>query len=211
MSAKRQTKLSYNDLASMQISTRGFAGDRRLPTPMWALNNRLLRKLLVTFMESRVGKKGKGTLLQRLAQAREAVIAQHKRLNASLDALCTEYYEMKSGHAAPDPATIPSMLFPEMAVHYASALRQRALEIEIEGIDTYLRYTRTGGVDVLAALVYLYYRVGLDSVNVADELGLKPPHVRQLLYRLNETWRDNFGLKDKALMKAEPLFAFLDA
>jgi hypothetical protein len=33
----------------------------------------------------------------------------------------------------------------------------------------------------------------LDSVGVADQLRLKPPHVRQLLWRLNGIWTDKFG------------------
>jgi len=205
------TKISFDDFASMHTRTHKQSGERRNSTPEWALNDRKLRKLLVTFMEIRVGKAVKGSLLDRLAAARGAVLATHKRMNDSLDALCAEYYHLKT-EGLHDSAKLPSMLFPEMAQHYATALRKRELEIEIEGIDTYLRYTRTGGVDVLAAIVYLYFRVGLDSVGVAQELGLKPPHVRQLLYRLNETWREEFGEKvPRQKLIAEPLFAFLDA
>src|SRR2546426_1186872 len=39
-----------------------------------------------------------------------------------------------------------------------------------------------------AALVYLYWRLGFTSVDCADVLRLKPPHVRQLLLRLSLTW-----------------------
>ena len=62
----------------------------------------------------------------------------------------------------------------------------------IEGIDTYLRYTVNGGADMVASAVYLYYRVGMDSVGVANELGLKPPHIRQTLYRLHQTAKKIF-------------------
>jgi transposase-like protein len=33
----------------------------------------------------------------------------------------------------------------------------------------------------------------LDSVGVGDQLTLKPPHVRQLLWRLNGIWTEKFG------------------
>ena len=65
--------------------------------------------------------------------------------------------------------------------------RKRELEIEIEGIDTYLRISENGGADIIAAIVYLYYRTGYDSVGVAAELGLKPPHIRQTLWRMHQT------------------------
>ena len=35
---------------------------------------------------------------------------------------------------------------------------------------------------------HLYYCVGLDSVGVATEVGLKPPHVRALIWKLNWIW-----------------------
>jgi hypothetical protein len=38
-----------------------------------------------------------------------------------------------------------------------------------------------------------YYRLCLDSVGVADQLTLKPPHVQQLLWRLNGIWTEKFG------------------
>jgi hypothetical protein len=37
---------------------------------------------------------------------------------------------------------------------------------------------------VIVRLVYLYHRVGLDSVGVGGILHLKSPHIRQLLWRL---------------------------
>jgi hypothetical protein len=41
-------------------------------------------------------------------------------------------------------------------------------------------------------VVVLYFRMGLNSVDVAGETGLKPPHVRQLLYRLRAIWIEKF-------------------
>ena len=46
----------------------------------------------------------------------------------------------------------------------------------------------SGGAGFIVSIVYLYYRVGMDSVGVAAELGLKPPHVRMVLWRLHDTW-----------------------
>lgn len=192
--------ISFEDYGKMGAQQRKQSGERRLETPKWALNNKLLQKLLVAFMEERTGIKGaKGALYARLKSARQAVVAQHPRLLETAKRLCAEYVQIKSMGVHPEMsdddvnALLPQ---PELYAPYArkrlTNQRQRELEIEIEGIDTYLRYTQGGGADVLAAIVYLYYRTGLDSVGVGMELNLKPPHVRQLLWRLNQTWKEKF-------------------
>jgi len=78
--------------------------------------------------------------------------------------------------------------------------RIKQLEREISGIDTYLRISENGGADIVAAIVYLYYRTGLDSVGVGGELGLKPPHVRQTLFRMHQTAKN----LDKKYHRAAP-------
>jgi len=37
---------------------------------------------------------------------------------------------------------------------------------------------------VVAAVVYLYFRMGYDSVEVAEQLRLKSPHVHQTIWKL---------------------------
>ena len=44
--------------------------------------------------------------------------------------------------------------------------------------------TQRGHAELIAALVYLYYRMGYTSVDCAEALTLKPPHCRQILSRL---------------------------
>jgi hypothetical protein len=39
---------------------------------------------------------------------------------------------------------------------------------------------------IMSAVVYCYYRLGWDSTTIAEEFGIKPPHVRIVLYRLNQ-------------------------
>jgi len=131
-----------------------------LPTPTWAVNDSALRKLIVAYMEKRAGiSPGKGTLPERLERARQAALRQHPEMNATLDRLSRKYVTAKRPK------------------------RKRALQIEIEGLDTTLRISENGAA-VIAAVVYLYYRVGLDSPGIAEVLRLKPPHVRIVLYRM---------------------------
>lgn len=216
--ASARTGLSYQDFQSMQTFQRKQSGERRLPTPLWAINDALFRKLLVTFMEGRLGlRPGKGTIIDRLDRARLAALAQHPRLNETIDRLNLEYVQVQRGgvtDAEVERRTIqpPLPSFEDETKVQAARERLVELEVEIEGIDTYLRYTRNGGAGVLAQVVYLYYRVGLDSVGVADETGLKPPHVRQLLYRLNEVWKEKFSEANPGpkIFRPEPLFDLYD-
>lgn len=192
------TGIAFEDYARMNTQQRKQSGERRLPTPTWSVNDKLLRELLVVFMEERAGlrKKQKGTLTERLERAKVAVINQRPRLIAVLTRLGAEYVTLK--RLGLDPTTTDEQWNASRHQPYivccageakfvAEKKRKRELEIEIEGIDTYLRYTANGGADVIAAVVYLYYRSGLDSVGVGSELGLKPPHVRQTLWRLHQT------------------------
>lgn len=156
------TGIAYDDYRGMHRYRHKPSGERRLPTPDWALDDTLLRPLIVAYVEDRAAVGiGPGTLSERLARANEALRQRRPKLNADLDRLSREY------------------------VYTVDPSRKRDLEIDIEGLDTCIRVNDRWAA-VLAAIVYLYYRVRLDSVAVGEELGLKPPHVRQVLYRLHQ-------------------------
>lgn len=213
--------ISFEDYGSMQMQHRKSASsERRLDTPLWALNNHMLRELVVTFMEERAAfrkpqtgpKGGALTLRERLARAQAAIVNQRPRLQAVMEKLCKEYVEIKTKGldqsitddvwnslrlqpylTRDDPAE--ELVFEPRARIDDEENRKKILAVEIEGIDTYLRITKNGGADIIAAIVYLYYRTELDSVGVGNELGLKPPHVRQTLWRLHETWNTKLAQK----------------
>jgi hypothetical protein len=217
------TGISFEDYVAMSTRQHKPSNERRLPTPIWATNDELLRNLLVVFMEERCGiKNPQGTLLERLKVAQQAVINQHSRMRETLHRLCIEYVQLKQRGVLKTEKEVDAEITKRygqpplpFGVEYNKKLvesdRLRELEVEIEGLDTYLRYTRTGGADVLAAIVYLYYRAGLDSVGVAIELGLKPPHVRQLLWRLWQTWNMKFSSQQQTETAGiGPLFDGID-
>lgn len=164
-----ETKLSWQDFGACQIHVRKQSGERRLLTPEWAVNDKLLRQVIVRFMEKRAMIRRNPHLLihERLAVAIAFVKRHRPRWQATIDRLCEEFRQSKSPK------------------------RRADLQIEIEGLDTTLRTTeRNGGADFIAAVVYLYYRAGKDSPGVAEALGIKPPMVRQTLYRLFRCWEE---------------------
>lgn len=201
----KSTGLDFADYGRMGTQQRKQSGERRLPTPRWAVNDDMLQKLLVHFMEERAGiKKKKGTLSERLIRAQENIQHMRPKWSATLDDLCRKFVRIRKFGAYSDLADEEVLQIAEdifgnrpLMVSDASGLGARQMlthklardwSIEIEGLDTLLRYTeKDGGAATVAAVAWLYYRVGMDSVGVGSELGLKPPHVRQILFRLHET------------------------
>ena len=154
---------------------------------MWAVNNSFLRNLLVVFMEIRLGIYNPTlTLVERREKCREIAIAQLPGLNARLDRFNRQYVDAVHAGAPPE--------------------RLEELENEVESLDTTIRYTQNGGMETVAAIVYLYYRAMHDSVGVGEQLGIKPPHVRQILHRLHNVWREKFNADgtEKPLLAPAP-------
>jgi hypothetical protein len=79
----------------------------------------------------------------------------------TLERLCHQFVEIKS---SPNPDRSRLVL----------------LEREIRNADTTLRFNENA-LAVVAGIIALYYRAGLDSVGVGAELGFLPTHIRQTL------------------------------
>ena len=59
---------------------------------------------------------------------------------------------------------------------------------------------------MLAGVAYHYWRGGLNSVETGQQLGIKPPHVRQLLWRLSTTaGRLGYGPRKTIQQKPETI------
>ena len=93
------------------------------------------------------------------------------KITATLTRLCQRYTQLKNADPTSDEL--------------------KELEHQIENLDTCIRVLQKGMATVIAAVVYLYYRQGLNSVAVGELLHLKPPHVRQLVWRIK-----NFDFKN---------------
>ena len=142
------------------------------------MNNTQLRELLVAFLEERAfnGRTGldTGTLAERLANAQRKLIANcGKFLIPTIDRLCKRLVALKGS----GPST------------QQTQKQIRSLEQEIENADTRLRFEqKDGGASLVLGVVYFYFRLGQDSVAVGKQLETKPPHIRQIVWRLRNTW-----------------------
>ena len=164
------TSLAWSDYGRMHTYERKLFSNRQIEPPEWALNDGLFRRLLVRYLENRAGYRHPqpGSDSERLARAQAAIDASMAGRAATLKRLCEQCVALKK--------SVP-----------VDEKRLRRLEQDIECADTTIIANRN--VALLAtAVVYRYYRIGEDSVGVSQALGIKPPHVRQILWRLRREW-----------------------
>ncbi len=142
---------------------------RRSPTPAWVLRDEQVREVLVAYLEGRFYiREQQGTLQDRIARCRVKAESQLPRKREKLQELIESFRELSRL-----PGTKPSAL--------------QLLERQIMNIDTDI-YLTTKLPEIAAAVAYLFWRLNWNSVSIAEELQLKSPHIRQLLYRLNPTY-----------------------
>jgi hypothetical protein len=199
----RPNSLAYSDMSGLHI----MAGaerqpERRLPTPRWALEDKLLRVVLVHYLEERfyTTRHRQGTLLERLAQCKKAAERYLPGTRETLAAWIKDYRTLSSGRfqelndedAQQKFASLKEndgqrALTGEIAREMLASKKLRDLETQIMNLDTDIFLTEKGHAEMVNAIVYKYYRLAWNSVSIAEDLGLKPPHIRQVLFRLNLT------------------------
>lgn len=202
------TGLSFGDFSTMHIQRREKVKERRLPTPKWSVRDDMLRELLVVHLEERFYLEPTAgfTLIERLTTARQRAEYYLPRKRELLRDWLKDYHtlcvsgivgvkaELISDERAIEVFTSLKQiggqlpLNADVARDYLTKKSLHDLEIQIQNIDTDIVLTERGHAEVIVAIVYLYYRLGWDSVAVAEQLGLKSPHVRQVLARLHSTW-----------------------
>jgi hypothetical protein len=160
------TGISFGDLqVSMHVMRRERVQERRLPTPPWVNNNEALREEVLKACEKRIYLTTRNVhLVGGTHQERYATIKQHERMR--LKRWLEILRKLRARYKTEPEATKPG------------------LEIQIQNVDTFCCMLKRGSVEVTIAVVHFYYRLGWNSVAVAQELNLKPPHVRQILARL---------------------------
>jgi len=154
-----------NRCHTVHLAQRNRAHGGRNPAP-WASCDATLRELLLVHLERRfylpapASGEDADARLARIEAAANAEAANGKKwLRKSL----CEYVERKRRH--PGDAAI-----------------------QLQRMDTVVVMSQRGHAELLAALTYLYHRMGYTSSDCAEVLSLKTAHVRQLLARLARTY-----------------------
>ncbi len=157
--------ISYDDYRSMHM-VKDSGPVRRLETPWWVSNKPFLRELITRYMEARAQIRHREPIghRDRLHAAMKRLKERRPKLIEMLDKLAAEFVECR------EPA------------------RKKQLQIEIESIDTQLVHLGNEA-PLLAGVLHFYHGCGYESPEVAHSLGIKPPYVRMILWRLNKIAR----------------------
>jgi hypothetical protein len=161
----KSTGISYDDYARMCVQFHKLNRSRRLAAPAWAYNDDHLCAVLVRSMEERANvwrHVQEGTNTERLTRAQQQLERLRPQLTARVDRLCKRFVAEKNSGLGDDA---------------------RSTGIQVEALDTQIRLL-PDMPKILAGVVYYYWRVGYNSVETGQQLGMKPPHVRQTLSRL---------------------------
>jgi hypothetical protein len=160
----KTTGIDFSDYGRMSRMQQKLDSGRYLATPAWVLNDSQLRTVLVHYLEDRANVNPAPQLseIERIRRAEKALQAVIPRNEAVLTRLAKEYVALKR-----DGGDV------------------RMLARLIEGLDTVLVVTKDIASKALM-VAHLYYRMGLNSVEVAKEVGIKPPHCRAMLWRLRK-------------------------
>jgi len=160
------TGIAFTDLqASMHVHRREAVQERRLPTPEWVNNVDAFREEVLKFCEKRyyLGPRNQAHVPGLTSQERFARIKQIERMH--LKRWLVVLQRLRERYRTEPEETRPE-------------------ERQLQNVDTQCCLLKRGSVAITVAVVYFYYHLGWDSVAVAQELHLKPPHVRQILARL---------------------------
>jgi hypothetical protein len=133
---------------------------QRFPPPEWAMNDEILRELITTYMERRSYCYMKDTRLSLTDRLQRAQDFDKNRTK-NVVRLLDDFLE-----------------------------RKQVSPVQIQNADTQIVLGRRGMAAILASAVYLRYRCGWTSTDIANEIGIKPPHCRILFYRLNKIYKE---------------------
>jgi hypothetical protein len=173
------TGISFSDYDKMHINHRERVQERRLDTPSWAVNDTELREVLLKFCERRfyIDKRHRAHVPNLTQEQRYSRIRQIERLHVKRWERI--YQEHRETYKA----------LPEE--------RKAKFEIQLRNADMQVHLYRRGAMAMAAAIVYLYYRLGHDSVTVAETLRINSPLVRQFLARLHNAATDTYYVPPK--------------
>jgi len=156
---------------------------RRLPVPTWATSKEGLQNVIVKCLENRFYVRNKqGTLRERLdrcrAVAKRVAVTKRKFLDESI----RQFRALAEQRFADLLDRNYEQLFLETLAGKGTSARLNALEKQVRTLDGDV-YVSERAPELLAAVLYAYFRLGHNSPTVAETLGLTPWQVRQIIFR----------------------------
>jgi hypothetical protein len=164
----KSSRLAWSDMSRLHFEKVGDKKPgRKRPTPLWAVRTDLTREVILSYVENRVFATNRsGSLQDRLQRCREKILSALPAKRELLQKRIATYRKL-----ADSPRTDPMTL--------------REHEREIQNLDTEIAIMPKLP-EVVNAVVFYYHRLCWNSPSVAESLGLRAPHVRQLLFRMDK-------------------------
>lgn len=170
------TGLSFGDYQRAHVEQRKSSfSNRRLAVPDWALKSETIGVVFISYLERRAHNLLKLDALKCLSLKERFHLAdvllkqRAQKLEKRLDKLCVSFCEVRKLEQTPERLKLLARL-------------QRS----IQQIDMQIIVERRAP-EIVTAIIWKYFREGLNSVDVAAALGLHPPAVRQIVYRIMRT------------------------
>jgi len=162
---------------------------RRLPVPTFVASDELLQVAIVKSLENRFYVRNQqGTLRERLDRCRAAAKRYAASKKKFLDEGIKQFRALAEQRFADMSERSYELLFIAALSGKGAAPRLSALEKHIRNLDGDLYFSERAP-ELLAAVLYQYYRLGFNSPTVAEQLNLTPCQVRQILFRANRVAR----------------------
>jgi hypothetical protein len=219
----RNSNISFQDFERMSVKGGESHPERRLATPAWSLSDEKTQAVLVAYLENRfyVNENKIGTLKERLGRCQTAAQFYIPGKKELLAAWIRDFQLISKGKFADLPdddaqAQFASLqendgqaaLTPQIARDALTNKKLSALELQIMNTDSDLYLAEKGYAEVCCAIIYLYHRMLYNSVSISETLGLKSPHVRQILSRIGMVGQELFPENAPTTQApAEPMFA----
>jgi hypothetical protein len=167
-----ETGIAFSDYKHMHTMYRSQRVRRRSAEKIaWAFDDVTMRRVILTFLERRyaITVPAGASDLARVEAINFKAAANKINRKLVVDQRLDAYRQAKEDGAPPK--------------------RLRELEIEAQIADSRTMFDRRP-VELTTSVVWLSYRLGMNSTQVAEQLHILPPAVRILLWRLNRVAHD---------------------
>jgi hypothetical protein len=168
-----ESHISFSDFGSMHVTKRQIQQVRRLETPSWAMEDAKLGEAVLAYLENRFRiRDGHGSNFERLARIDEKARQGLPWMRRTLKRLLIRYHDWCKWRRK-------------------SQERIDKLEVQITHMHSEILLLERGVAAKVTCAVWLYFRCGWNSVEIAHELNVKAPSVRQWLARVREVTENN--------------------
>lgn len=160
--------------ARMHMEKRTQTPGRKNPIPPWVFNDELTRQVISEYVIARAKnghsahRKTDKTVSARFTEACEKSKLIVPDLKNKLIELCNEYRRQALAGATKD--------------------KLKEILVQVRNLESSIKLHERGVAAIATAIVYFYYRVGYNSVQIAEHFNLTSWGVRQILTRLNKAW-----------------------